>query len=366
METYFGDVSIDDRMAKQKPSFSVVILNFNGQEFLLSCLSSVLSTEYEKFDVIFIDNASTDNSVVLLRNNFGDDDRLEIIQNSKNCGFPEGNNIGAKKSKADYLVFLNTDTIVTSTWLTEIAKVIVTRPYLGGAQCKLLRMDDPKRIENVGYSMDYLGMDYNLGENEIDQGQYDLVSIIFGAMGAAMVVKRDLFINLGGFNEDFFLSYEDSDLCWRIWLSGYQVLSIPKAIVYHKGKGTSQKLNNWSTLGMYLFCRNRLYSIISNYSIPSLVKFLPLHLLMLIFFSFYKILHGDYYVFKAILDAILWNCINIKKVLSTRYTVQVRRKVTDKVLFDQRIIVKPNIRLVFSKAFMYLMVAIFCINYQLN
>lgn len=330
-------------------SISVIILNYNGKEFLRRCLRSVLDSDYPNFEVIFVDNASTDESVNLVRKLFGSDPRLRIIQNTKNLGFAEGNNVGAKHSNADYLVFLNTDTEVDKHWLREVAEVMENEPEIGAAQCKLLQMEDPKRLENVGHYIDCFGLDYNIGENEVDRGQYDHISEMFGAMGAALVVKREVFFEAGGFDPDYFLSFEDSDLCWRIWLRGYKTSFIPKAVVYHKGKGTCRKLNRWAYIGMYFYCRNRIRSIITNYSLKSLLKYLPTHIILLSALALIKIMKRDILTAKSIITAILWNFLNIRETLSKRITVQATREISDEYLTKKGIIKKTNIRHILRK-----------------
>ena len=125
-------------MPKKMPLVSVIILNYNGMEFVESCLESVLSTDYPDFEVLFIDNASIDGSLEYVEDKFGRNTRIKIVANEKNYGFAEGNNIGFKHTEGEYVVFLNIDTDVEPDWLSELVKVFEADPTIGAVQSKLL------------------------------------------------------------------------------------------------------------------------------------------------------------------------------------------------------------------------------------
>ena len=178
---------------------SVIILNYNGKDYNGKCLTSVFASNYSNYEVIFVDNNSTDDSVRIVESMFGANQRLRVILNGKNLGFAEGNNIGVKYAKGKYLVFLNNDTEVDPSWLLEISKVFSSDRNIAAAQCKLLQLDDRKTLESAGHYIDYFGIAHIRGENEVDLGQYDNVDEIFGATGAAFIVRSDVFNEVKGF-----------------------------------------------------------------------------------------------------------------------------------------------------------------------
>ena len=136
------------------PQVSIIILNYNGIKFVERCLKSVLNTDYPLFEVIFVDNGSTDGSPELVQKLFGEDKRLRIILNKENLGFTGGNNVGIKMSKGEYIVLLNNDTEVPSDWLRQLVLVMEKRRDIGMAQPAILYMDMDHTIQTLGNYID--------------------------------------------------------------------------------------------------------------------------------------------------------------------------------------------------------------------
>ena len=302
---------------------SIIIVNYNGIKFIESCLNSVLNSDYPNFEVIFVDNASTDGSYELVNRLFGSDKRLKIIRNSKNLGFTGGNNIGFKYAKGIYIIFLNNDTEVSRNWIKILVEIIESDLMIGAAQCKLLNLYDKRQIDSAGQFIDFLGYGYPL-DNEEDKEQYDHVKEIFYADGAALIVRRSVInqVSLNGlpFDLDYFpIYYEDADLCWRVRLRGYKVVVIPTSIVYHAR--TAAKLHKMSSYLIFSHAKNRIMTLIKNYGLGNLIKYLPL----LLFFETIRAIillktKPDHSI--AILKAILWNLKNLKKTWKKRLIVQ--------------------------------------------
>jgi len=140
-------------MAKELPLVSIIIVNFNDKRHLYRCLSSILKSEYPSFEIIVVDNGSTDGSVELVKKLFGNNPRIKLIQNERNLGPAAGRNIGAEVAKGRYLAFLDNDTEVNPKWLKEAVKVMESDLTIGAAQCKLLLMGHRNRFDYAG---DYL------------------------------------------------------------------------------------------------------------------------------------------------------------------------------------------------------------------
>jgi GT2 family glycosyltransferase len=248
---------------------SVVILNFNGKKFLNKCLDSVFKTCYANFEVIVVDNASTDGSIELAQMNFRRQSNLRIISNDTNLGFAEGNNIGAKAAAGEYVLFLNNDTEVDPNWLVELVAVIESDKSIGAAQSKILLFDH-KTIDSAGDFVNRYGKGWMRGRDDKDKGQYNKTHEIFSPRGAAAIVKRQILREVGYFDPTFFTICEDIDLGWRIRLNGYKVVYVPQSVVYHFGSGTRKKVQD-SEKSYYYNSRNSLIMLIKNYDTKNLL-----------------------------------------------------------------------------------------------
>jgi GT2 family glycosyltransferase len=338
--------------ANKYPMVSVIISDYNGIEYLASCVGSVLNTDYPNFEVILVDNASTDGSLDVARKLFSSDPRVKIICNKENLGFTGGNNVGVEYANGKYLLFLNVDTKVDPAWLKELVKVMEENSRIGIAQCKILLMDNPKILDNAGHYIDSFGLTYWIGYLEEDKGQYDHGYEMFGACGAALAIRTTLFRKLGGFDPDFFIFFDESDLCWRVWLTGYKVVFIPNAIVYHKG-GFSYKSKGYVAKKTFptsfLYVRNRLSSMIKNYELMNLLKFVPANILIMLGLSLLSVKNGDIGDAQAIKNGLFWNIHNLKKIILKRIAVQRIRTVGDISLANKGVIKKVDIRIAINK-----------------
>jgi len=216
-----------------EPLVSIIIVNFNGKEPLSKCLHSLMKIEYSNYEIILVDNNSTDDSIEFVKNNFPS---VIIIKLEKNYGFAEPNNIGAKNAKGEFLLFLNNDTIVTPNFIDEMLNVILKENKI--AICQSLLLKPTGEVDSSGDFIDTLGRAYNSKEKITKTRE------ILSARGASMMVKKDAFWDLEGFDKKFFASFEDVDLGWRAWIYGYAVVLVPNSIVHHKGHETIQKLSN--------------------------------------------------------------------------------------------------------------------------
>lgn len=306
----------------KKPLVSVVILNYNGRRFIETCLKSVLNdTFYSNFEVILIDNASTDGSIELVKRRFERDPRLIIVRNNKNLGFAEGNNVGVRYARGEYIVFLNSDTVVDNNWLTELVKVMNSDQIIGAAQSKLLLLRQPEYLDSAGDYIDYYGLPIRRGGGwkEKDYGQYNHIEEIFSARGAAMIVRRSVISEVGLFDPKFFLSYEDIDLCWRIRLRGYKVVFVPKSVIYHLGEASSPPAD--SPQKIFHMTKNHIATMLKNSPTKSLEKYNPLSLITL--FMIMDLIKRRPILFMVRIKAIVWIIRNFKYVWRERVKTQI-------------------------------------------
>lgn len=238
---------------------AIVILNWNGASMLRQYLPSVLQYSHEEAVVYVADNASTDDSLELLRQHFPE---VELILFDKNWGFAEGYNKAFGQIDAEYYLLLNSDIEVTHHWLTPLLEFMDAHEEVAACQPKLLSMADRDQFEYAGASggfLDRYGYPFCRGRIfdtvERDNGQYDYQSEVLWATGAALCVRARIYKEVGGLDSRFFAHNEEIDMCWRMRLLGYKIYCLPESIVYHVGGGTLPKSNPMKT---YLNFRNNL------------------------------------------------------------------------------------------------------------
>jgi len=243
--------------SENNPLVTIIIVNYNGKEFLQNCLDSISKNKYKKNEIIFVDNNSTDDSVDFVRKEFPS---VKIIKLEQNLGYAEPNNIGAKQAKGELLYFLNNDTTICEDSIIELVKIF-KEPHIAICQSLLLKPDGT--IESSGDFFSTKGLAYKSTTKPHE------IKPILSARGASMMIKKDFFWDLGGFDGKFFASFEDVDLGWRAWISGYKVVLAPKSIVYHFGSKTVHKLG--STIPFH-GAKNTLILCLTNFELSFAIK----------------------------------------------------------------------------------------------
>lgn len=246
---------------------SIVIPNYNGKHFLEGCLSSIAAQTYRDFETILVDNASRDGSVSFVKERFP---WILTVENPVNLGFAGGTNSGIRKAKGQYILTLNNDTRLEPDFLEEVKTAMESDSTVGTVAPKMLLMDG--RINSTGMCISRSGAAWNRGMFEHDRGQYDAPGPIIGACAGAALYRRELFDDIGLFDEDFFLYHEDVDLSFRAFLAGWNCLYWPKAVVWHENSGT---LDYGSDLCIYYVNRNILWFVAKSYPSWLLLSSLP-------------------------------------------------------------------------------------------
>lgn len=243
---------------------AVVILNWNGEKLLKQFLPSVISFSSEA-KIYVADNASTDNSLEVIKNQFPS---VTIIQNDANYGFAKGYNVALQNIEEKYLCLLNSDVEVTQNWLTPILSLFENNPEVGIIQPKILDYKNKAYFEYAGAAGGYIdkfGYPFCRGrifDNvEKDNGQYDDEQTIFWASGACFFIRKNIFNQLNGFDDDFFAHQEEIDLCWRAINGGYKIKYTSKSVVFHVGGAT---LNEGNPRKTFLNFRNSLLMLLKN------------------------------------------------------------------------------------------------------
>lgn len=261
-------------LGQKTPSASVIIVNFNGGDWLARCVESILNQSLPDYECFIVDNGSTDGSLEILSKL---DDRFKIIKVGKNVGFAAANNIAAKKARADWLATLNPDAFAHETWLeTLLATPRMGNPVtmIGSRQNMAL---EPDILDGLGDFYHVTGLAWRAGfGHSRDRNIIDLHEA-FGPCAAAALYHRETFLRLGGFDESFFCYHEDVDLAYRFRLDGGICLQNNRAIVDHASSGIAGRASDFA---VYHGTRNRIWTFMKN--TPTLIKLyaLPAHLLM--------------------------------------------------------------------------------------
>lgn len=252
-------------MKDTKP-LAVIILNWNGRKLLEQFLPSVVeNTDYNITRLIVADNGSTDDSVAYIEQHFP---AVEIMRFEQNHGFAKGYNLALEAVDNEYVVLLNSDVATTPGWGTELYAFMESHPDVGACQPKILSYNNPDTFEYAGAAGGFIDRDGYpycrgriFGVCEKDAGQYDEPMEVMWASGAALMVRRELYLSCGGLDPDFFAHMEEIDLCWRMRLAGYRIYADPAAVIYHLGGGSLPAENPRKT---YLNFRNNLLMLHKN------------------------------------------------------------------------------------------------------
>ncbi len=251
---------------------AVIILNWNGRDLLRRFLPSVVEHSDSSISrIVVADNGSDDDSIEVLEREFP---QVEILRLEKNFGFAEGYNRAVKAIECKYTILLNSDAAASPGWDIALLDFMENQPDVGACQPKLLSFNNPESFEYAGAAGGYIdcnGYPYCRGRIfdtcEKDAGQYDSIADIHWATGAALMVRRQVYIDCGGLDPEFFAHMEEIDLCWRIRLAGWKIAIVPTAVVYHLGGGSLPAENPRKT---YLNFRNNLLMLHKN--LPDTVR----------------------------------------------------------------------------------------------
>jgi GT2 family glycosyltransferase len=242
----------------QEPRVSVIVLNWNGREDTLECLESVLNIDYSAFEVVVVDNGSTDGSVEAIRRRYP---TIKVIETGTNLGYAEGNNVGiraASSSGTSFLFLLNNDTIVDPQILRNLVEVAAKIPDAGVLAARIYYKSDPYRIQYAG--AEWLEGESNfihIGRDETDADiKQEPVNDTAYASGCAMFFRSELVHKVGLLDSRFFLTFEETDWCYRARNAGYRCLVVSDAKVWHKGSASFG--GEESPLYLYFYTRNRL------------------------------------------------------------------------------------------------------------
>jgi GT2 family glycosyltransferase len=256
-------------MKNRNNQVSIVIPNYNGIKFIEDCLKSLEKQTYQDFEIIVIDNASTDGSNLLIKQQFS---YIQLIELDQNYGFCKAVNNGIKISDTKYVILLNNDTVVHECFVEELVKVMEKSDQIFSCSAKMLQLYEKELIDDAGDYYCALGWAFARGKNKAAT-KYNQDSEVFAACAGAAIYRRDIFERIGYFDETHFAYLEDIDIGYRARIYGYKNMYAAKAIVYHAGSGVSGSKHN--EFKVRLASKNSVYLIYKNMPYLQIVLNLP-------------------------------------------------------------------------------------------
>lgn len=244
-----------------EPAVTIVILNWNGVEDTIECVESLKKVTYPDYNIAVVDNGSSGNDVEILKAKFGD--YIDIIENGKNLGFPEGCNVGiryALENGADYILLLNNDTVVDPDFLSELVRMAESDPSIGIIGPKTYFYDEPNLLQFTWARIDlWRGMIFQPGANETDTGQCDEVHEADYVQGSCFLIKRAVTENIGLMDPRYFSHWDECDYCMRAKRAGFRLVYLPQAKIWHKLARSGGKITGWfqywNTRNCFLFMK---------------------------------------------------------------------------------------------------------------
>jgi hypothetical protein len=306
------------------PKASIVIVNTNELHHLKRGLPSICHQQYPDYEVIVVDNASTDGSVAFIEKEYPE---VKILRNKENLGYTGANNVGFATALGEYIAVLNPDTRMEQDWLYQLILALEADPRAGLASGKVLLMDNPAQINSCGLDITYTGLSFLRGLGEPAE-KYPRPEVIFGVAGSAFVIKRKVLDEIGGFDDLYFIYYDDTDLSLRANLAGYTCIYVPAAVGYH------QYIFKFSARKCFLQERNRYLSLLKTLRWPTLFLLFPLFCLSDVIAWGYAGLQGREHL-QGKFRSYSWLMTNWNQVLEARRRIQRLRRVSDRSLLNR-------------------------------
>jgi len=332
---------------------TVIIANYNGENFLLDCLNSLKFTKYKNFNVCIVDDGSNDQSIEIIKK-FQANFEIDLIyQNHGGASRARNKAIEKYQYLSDVLVFLDNDTEVTPDWLNEILNTLYSEENVGAVQSTLIDFQKREVIQSAGIKL----IPHTCWGISLLQGQklvnHNLKDKEIACISACMAVKTEIFKYVSPFDEYLAVSTEDLDFSWRIWIAGFKIKLSSASVIFHYTKTLEMrkemKVDNYKQY--FHITKNTFRTLIKNYSFWYLVYYLP----SAIFINFARALlvlfrRNDYSSLIAFLSAFYWNIKVLSNSLYERKKIQASRKISDKELYD-KIMLDENLYEIYKKYF---------------
>ncbi|WP_119628968.1 glycosyltransferase family 2 protein [Methylocaldum marinum] len=316
------------------PKVAVIIVSWDSAPFLSKCLASLREQTFQEFRTIVIHNGEFNDTLVSAQSTL---ESAEIICLGKNRGFAAGNNVAAQLLKGkdcDWIALLNPDAFPEPNWLDNLLKATIAYPEYSFFGSRLVVAHDPTLLDGVGDAYHTSGLVWRRGHGSTAINSYEEPEEIFSPCAAAALYRKDAFLEVGGFDEDFFCYVEDVDLGFRMRLAGHRCLYVPDAVVAHVGSASTGRHSDFS---IYHGHRNIVWTYIKNMPFPLFWIYLPQHLFLNIISVIWFVFFGQT---RVILNAKIDAVKGIPVMLEKRRTIQRSRKIK---AFDVRKIMNKGV-----------------------
>lgn len=313
--------------SSQKPEVSVIIPNWNGYYLIKICLKALEKQTYKNFEVIVIDNGSTDMSLDFIKKNYP---KVTNIKLKVNTGFANAVNLGIKQARGKYLLLLNNDTEIEKNCLSYLVKCFKKKKNISFICPKILNFYERDKIDSAGDWIDEVGHADNIGRGEKDDKSFSKERPVFIGTAGGCLIKREAFKKVGLFDEDYFMYFEDVDWCFRAQLLGLKGWYEPKAIIYHVHKGSASRVRS---LVEYLQFRNMTMTVIKNF--PKGLLLYRMNWMRIIWVNLNTIRFIAKQGFlKEALRAEAYILINFVNILKKRQKIQSKKLVSDQYIIE--------------------------------
>jgi hypothetical protein len=335
-----------------KPLVSIVNVSWNGKHLLERYLPSLALQDYPAYEVVVVDNASTDGSAEFVRRRYP---AFRVIRNEENLGTAEGSNSAIPYARGEYIFWVSNDMRLAPDIVARLVARCEKDPSIGICTVKMLRMHDETatgEIDSVGSDLDIFGFPVARGIAQRDNGQFNQPAEVFFSFGGALFIRREALEEIGGFDGALFTLADDIDLCWRAHLAGWKVAVEPGAWLYHCVSATLGKSHSRAQK-RYLSERNTLRMLVKNYSLPFLACILPAYLALLSCEILFFCILGKGAIARSLVEAVRWNIRNLVWTMAARRRVQGMRKVSDLRIVSLMLPRPEKIRIFFDFLFYY-------------
>lgn len=321
----------------KSPFISIVIANYNGENYLKTCLESLLESSITDYEIIVIDNHSSDASIKIVKEFIQIDSRIRLLKNETNIGVPASRNRAISRCQGEIVIFLDNDTEVKKDSLEQLIKPLIENEEIGAAQALLIDFENRRFVQMAGGHLIpqaiWLWGFYERRKYQDVRTKLKASNII--AISAALAVKKKVLDKIAGYDSQLINYTDDLDFSWRIWIAGYRVVLAYKSIVYHYTKSVKKRANiGTNKFDIYFhMAKNSFRSILRNYETKNVIKYLPISLFVNISRAILVLIRrGDLSALLATIYAIWWSFKNLQNTLQTRTLTQSTRKFSDQYI----------------------------------
>lgn len=308
--------------ARGWPLVSIIIVNYNGITHLNECLQSLSAQEYPDYEVILVDNQSSDGSLELAKREFP---AVRVVESLENLGYSGAANLGLQYARGAYVAVLNMDVVVEPNWLGPLVDFLESQPQAGAVAPKILLYNDRDKINALGQNVHVTGLGFNRLLHRPAAVADPAPRPVSGLHGSAFLIRKSLLDSIGGMNAANFMYHEDVDISLMVLLAGFDLYCVPASVVYHK---YSLFMNPWK---LYYLERNRWALLLSTFRWPTLLLLSPLFLLTELMMAVFCLRRGRAFIASKA-KAVAWNWQQRQRIRQRRAYVQSLRRRPDRQL----------------------------------